>query len=232
MESSGRAGNAAECLQQPHAFPQPGLSVTSVRRRPSSPQCVSTAREARAPLRKRCKTFSNVHNAHENKTCIVSKLRKARNTCGAYKEAVVLFFAEPCGTPRAKCEEHGWKLGSPRERRLNETPARCFLVRYLLAEADVEMVFILVTVFFMTWQSYWCRWGQRWGTRGRRTLLWVLVSDCASVGPSMLCCVKSGGGSYRHLWLVSVFPCCLIQSFLIHPRTKLKGGWLENGCSD
>lgn len=78
--------------------------------------------------------------------------------------------------------------------------------------------------FFMTWQSYCCRWGQRRGTRGRWMLFWVFVSGCASMGPSMLCCVKSGGGFYRHLWLVSMFPCCLIQSFLIRPRNQTEGG--------
>lgn len=59
-----------------------------------------------------------------------------------YKEAVMLFLLN-CTGPRCQVQGTWLKAGFSSL----TASARCFLIRYLLAEADVEMVFILVTVF-------------------------------------------------------------------------------------
>lgn len=140
-----------------------------------------------------------------------------------YKEAVMLFLLN-CTGPRCQVQGTWLKAGFSSRTASERNASEVFPHTLPSGRGRRGNGFHFGDCFFMTWQSYCCRWGQRRGTRGRWMLFWVFVSGCASMGPSMLCCVKSGGGFYRHLWLVSMFPCCLIQSFLIRPRNQTEGG--------
>ena len=175
------------------------------------------------PCEKPCKTFSNMHNANVNKSCIVSKLHKARNTCCTYKEAVMLFLLN-CTGPRCQVQGTWLKAGFSSRTASERNASEVFPCTLPPGRGRRGNGFHFGDCFFMTWQSYCCRWGQRKGTRGRQMLLWVFVSDCASVGPSMLCCVKSGGGVSRPFCFFSLCPVCLIGSSLSRPGKGVGGG--------
>ncbi len=188
------------------AFPQPRLSVTCVRRRSSSPLCACPRPERAAPLQNpalRWKDFPPCIMCMKIIRTLCNHSTKSPEIHAACTKGLLCCLVY-CVGPRAKCKRHG------ESRSLNKKNERGVSSHVTSGQGACGSGVHFRDCFFMTWQSYCCRWGQCRGTWGGRAVVWAFVFDCMSVGaPVCMCKVR----------LVSVFPRCLIQ------RTKLKGRW-------